>query len=114
MEQSPRYLSTPDWEYPLGGGYYPEDLATFNQNLRFDRPSAAKRFIGSIFAEPPSAETIDEMYAETTKTPTTVAINSMTSMAYADLRPELEKVTVPALLLYGERSRLFHGDLGEW
>jgi non-heme chloroperoxidase len=23
-------------------------------------------------------------------------------------------VTVPALLLYGERSRLFHGDLGEW
>ena len=114
VEQSPRYLSAPGWEYPLGGRYYPEDLATFNQNLRFDRPRAAKRFIRSMFAEPPPAETIDEMYAETTKTPTAVAINSMTSMTYADLRPELEKVTMPALLLYGERSRLFPGGLGEW
>ena len=69
VEQSPRYLSAPDWEYPLGGGYYPENLATFNHNLRFDRPSAAKRVIGSMFAEPPPAENIDEMYAETTKTP---------------------------------------------
>ncbi len=114
VEQSPRYLSAPDWEYPLGGGYSPEDLATFNQNLLFDRPSAAKRFIGSMFAEPPPAETIDEMYAETTKTPTVVAIKSMTSMTYADLRPELEKVSMPTLLLYGEQSRLCPGGLGEW
>jgi non-heme chloroperoxidase len=114
VDQSPRYLSASDWEYPLGGGYYPEDLATFNQNLRFDRSGTAKGFIRSMFAEPPSAGTIDEMYAETTKTPTAVAIKSMVSMTYADLRPELEKVTVPALLLYGEQSRLFPGDLGEW
>ncbi len=114
VEQSPRYLSAPDWEYPLAGGYSPEDLAAFNQNLLFDRPSAAKRFIQSIFAEAPPAETIDEMYAETTKTPTAVAIASMTDMTYTDLRPALEKVTVPALLLYGEQSKLFPGDLGGW
>jgi pimeloyl-ACP methyl ester carboxylesterase len=65
VDQSPRYLSASDWEYPLGGGYYPEDLATFNQNLRFDRSGTAKGFIRSMFAEPPSAGTIDEMYAET-------------------------------------------------
>ncbi|MBV9453024.1 MAG: alpha/beta hydrolase [Rubrobacter sp.] len=114
VEQSPRCLSASDWEYPLGGGYYPEDLATFNQNLRFDHSGAAKGFIRSMFAEPPSAETIGEMYAESTKTLTAVAINSMTSMTYAVLRPELVKVTVPTLLLYGERSRLFPGDLGKW
>lgn len=114
VEQSPRYLSAPGWEYSLAGDYPPEALAAFNQNLLFDRPGAVKRFIRSIFSEAPPSGTIDEMYAETTKTPTTVAINSMTSMTYADLRPELEKVTMPALLLYGERSRLFPGDLGEW
>jgi non-heme chloroperoxidase len=52
------------------------------------------------------------MYAETTKTLTSVAITSMTDMTYADLRPALEKVTVPTLLLYGEQSKLFPGDLG--
>jgi non-heme chloroperoxidase len=114
VEQSPRYLSAPGWRYPLGGDYSPEALATFNQNLRFDRSGTAKRFIRSIFAEAPPEETIDEMYAETTKTPTAVAIASMTDMTYADLRPALEEVTVPALLLYGEQSKLFPGDLGGW
>src|SRR5215212_593458 len=114
MEQSPRYLPAPDWEHPLAGGYSPEALATFNQNLRFDRSAAAKGFIRSIFSEAPPQETIDEMYAETTKTPTSAAIAAMTDMTYADLRPALEKVTVPALLLYGEQSKLFPGDLGSW
>ncbi len=114
VEQSPRYLSASGWEHALGGDYSPEDLATFNQNLRFDRSGTAKGFLQSIFAEPPRSETIDEMYAETMKTPTEVAVASMTDMTYADLRPALEKVTVPALLLYGEQSKLFPGDLGGW
>jgi pimeloyl-ACP methyl ester carboxylesterase len=67
-----------------------------------------------MFSEAPPAETIDEMYAETTKTPTGVAVASMTDMTYADLRPALEKVTMPTLLLYGEQSKLFPGDLGSW
>ena len=114
VEQSPRYLSAPDWEHPLGGDYSPEDLATFSQNLRFDRSAAARRFIQSIFAEPPPTDVIDEMYAETAKTPTGVAVASMTEMTYADLRPALKEVTVPALLLYGEQSKLFPEDLGGW
>jgi pimeloyl-ACP methyl ester carboxylesterase len=114
VEQSPRYLSAPEWEYPLAGGYSPEALAAFNQNLRFDRSGAAKRFIRSMFSEALSADTIDEMYAETTKTPTSVAVATMTDMTYADLRPALEKVTVPTLLLYGAQSKLFPEDLGGW
>src|SRR5215212_9104606 len=69
VEQSPRYLSAPGWEYPLAGDYSPEALAAFNQNLLFDRPGVVKRFIRSIFSEAPAADAIDEMYAETTKTP---------------------------------------------
>ena len=114
VEQSPRYLSAPDWEYPLAGDYSPEALAAFNQDLRFDRPGAAKRFIRSMFSEAPPADAIDEMYAETTKTPTSVAVATMTDMTYADLRPALEKVTVPTLLLYGAQSKLFPEDLGSW
>lgn len=114
VEQSPRYLSAPDWEYPLAGDYSPVDLATFNQNMRFDRPGTAKRFIRSMFSEAPSAETIDEMYAETAKTPTSVAVASMTDMTYADLRAALGEVTVPTLLLYGAQSKLFPEELGGW
>lgn len=114
VEQSPRYLSGSDWEHPLAGDYSPEALATFTQNLRYDRPGAAKRFIRSMFAEAPPGDTIDEMYAETMKTPTSVAIAFMIDMTYADLRPALEKVTVPTLLLYGAQSKLFPGDLGSW
>jgi non-heme chloroperoxidase len=114
VEQSPRYMSAADWPYPLAGDYTPEALATFNQNLRFDRPATVKRFIRSIFAEAPPDETTDNMYAETTKTPTSVAIASMTDMGYADLRPVLTEVSVPTLLLYGEQSKLFPEGLGEY
>lgn len=114
VDQSPRFLDGPDWDFPLTGGYSPVDLAVFAQALRHARPSVVKPFIAACFAEEPSQDTVDAIYAETTQTPTEAALSVWMDMAYADLRPVLPEVTVPALLIYGEQSKIFPGDLAGW
>ena len=114
MEQSPKFFSDEDWPYPLLGDFSPQALTVFVQDVRYDRPGAIKPFLRACFLEPPSAETIDEMYAETTKTPTDAALSVWMDMSYIDLRPAHSQVTVPALLIYGEHSAVWPGDLGSW
>lgn len=114
VDQSPRFLDEPGWEFPLMGGFSPADLAVFAQTLRYARPNVIKPFIESCFADPPSQEIIDAAYAETTQTPTQAALDIWMDMAYADLRPVLPEVSVPALLMCGERSKVFPGDLAGW
>ncbi|SFQ59545.1 Pimeloyl-ACP methyl ester carboxylesterase [Amycolatopsis arida] len=114
VDQSPCFLDRPGWDFPLLGGYSTTDLALFAQGLRHARPSVIKPFIEACFAEPPSADVVDAIYAETTQTPTDTALAIWMDMAHADLRPVLPDVTVPALLVYGERSKVFPGDLAGW
>jgi non-heme chloroperoxidase len=35
-------------------------------------------------------------------------------MTYSDLRPILQTIDVPVLLLYGEQSKIFPTDVGAW
>lgn len=114
VDQSPRFLDGPDWEFPLTGGYSRVDLAVFAQSVRHARPSVIKPFIAACFADEPSADVVDAIYAETTQTPTDAALSVWMDMANADLRPVLADVTVPTLLIYGERSKIFPGDLAGW
>lgn len=114
VDQSPRFLDGDGWDFPLFGGYSKTDIAVFVQDLEHARPAVVKPFIASCFATPQAAETIDAAYAETTKTPTSAAVDIWLDMAYADLRPVLSQVTVPALLAYGERSAVFPGNVAGW
>lgn len=114
VDQSPRFLDGEGWKFPLHGGYSPSDLAVFVQGLERARPSVIKPFIASCFADTPSDEVVDAIYAETTKTSTGAAKAVWYDMAYADLRPVLPEVRVPALLTYGVRSKIFPGPLDEW
>lgn len=114
VDQSPRFLDEPGWDFPLQGGYSLTDLAVFTQTVRYARPTVIKPFIEACFAAPPPADAVDAAYAETTKTPTDAALAIWWDMAYADLRPVLADVTVPALLVYGEQSKIFPGDLAGW
>jgi non-heme chloroperoxidase len=114
VDQSPKFFSTEDWPYSLLGDFSPQALGVFAQDMRHDRRGAAKSFIAACFAEIPSAETIDEMYAESTKTPTGAALSVFMDMSYEDLRPAHSRVTVPSLLIYGAHSAIFPGDLGAW
>jgi non-heme chloroperoxidase len=114
VDQSPRFLDADGWEFPLLGGYSPVDLAVFAQGFRHDRPSVVKPFIAACFADTPADDVVDAAYAQTTKTPTDAALALWMNMAHADLRPVLPRVRVPVLLIYGERSRVFPGDLAGW
>ncbi|NUU25199.1 MAG: alpha/beta hydrolase [Streptomycetaceae bacterium] len=114
VDQSPRFLDGPDWNFPLMGGYSRLDLAEFTQTVRHARPLAIKPFIEACFAKTPPAESVDAAYAQTTQTPTEAALDVWWDMAYADFRPVLPQVTVPTLLVYGEQSKIFPGDLAGW
>lgn len=114
VDQSPRFLDGPDWEFPLTGGYSQVDLAVFAQSVRHGRPAVIKPFIAACFASEPSADVVDAIYAETTQTHTDTALSVWMDMANADLRPVLADVTVPTLLIYGEQSKIFPGDLAGW
>jgi non-heme chloroperoxidase len=114
VDQSPRFLNADGWDFPILGGYTTSDIAVFTQDLEHARPSVIKPFIAACFAETPSDEVIDAVYAETTKTPTSVARTIWYDLAYADLRPVLADVRVPALLVYGAQSKIFPGPVDEW
>jgi len=114
VDQSPSFLTEEDWDYPLLGEFPGTAAAELAQNLRYNRASAAKPFIELMFADPPDSDTIDEMYAETMKTPTNVTVDAFLDMTYDDLRPVLSTIDVPVLLLYGAQSAIFPGDLGDW
>jgi non-heme chloroperoxidase len=114
VDQSPRFLNADGWDFPLLGNYTPSDIALLTQGLQHARPSVMKPFIAACFAESPSAEVIDGVYAETMKTPTSAARAIWFNMAYADLRPLLADVRVPSLLVYGAQSKIFPGPVDEW
>jgi non-heme chloroperoxidase len=114
VNQSPRFLNAPGWDFPLLGNYSTNDVAVFAHCLEYARPSVIKPFIDACFAESPGQDVIDSVYAETTKTPTSVARAIWCNMAHADLRPVLPKLTMPVLLTYGAHSKIFPGPLDEW
>lgn len=114
VDQSPKLQYDDDWPHGSPGKFSGIDGIDIATNLTYNRPSIAKSFIESMFNEPPAADTIDEMYAETTKTPTSVAIEIFLDVVYADFRPVLSTIDVPVLLLYGERNDIFPTDVGGW
>lgn len=114
VDQSPRFMDGPGWDFPLMGGYSSPDLAAFAQTVRYARPLAIKPFIEACFAKTPDPAAVDAAYAETTQMPTEAALNVWMDMAHADFRPVLPHVTVPTLLVYGAQSKVFPGDLAGW
>lgn len=114
IDQSPLLLSEDDWEHAVFGGFTSEALDEVVETLESDRSAFAKQFISDMFAEPPTEDTIDEMYAETMKTPTSVATAMVSDLATTDLRNVISEIPVPTLLLYGEQSKVYPSAVGEW
>lgn len=114
VDQSPKFHNDEEWSHGLLGEFSGDAATELATNLEYNRASAAKPFIEAMFTEPPDGETVDEMYAETTKTPTDVTTEIFLDMTYSDLRPVLDTIDVPVLLLYGEQSKIFPTDVGAW
>lgn len=114
VDQSPKFHNDEEWSHGLLGDFSGEAANELATNLEYNRASAAKPFIEAMFTEPPDSDTVDEMYAETMKTPTNVTTDIFLDMTYSDLRPILGTIDVPVLLLYGEQSKIFPTDIGTW
>lgn len=114
VDQSPLLLSEEDWEHPVFGEFTRDALEEVVETIRSGRPDFAKQFISDMFADPPSQETIDEMYAETMRTPTSVATAMLRDLVDSDFRDVVPEITVPTLLLYGEQSAIYPSNVGEW
>jgi len=114
VDQSPKFHNDDEWSHGLLGEFSGKAATELATNLEYNRPSAAKPFIEAMFTEPPAADTVDEMYAQTMKTPTSVTTEIFLDMTYSDLRPVLGTIDVPVLLLYGAQSKIFPTDVGAW
>jgi len=114
VDQSPNFHTDGGWEHGLMGEFSGEAATELATNFEYNRPSAAKPFIQAMFADEIADALVDEMYAETTKTPTSVTVDIFLDMTYSDLRPVASEVDVPALLIYGEQSDIFPTDVGAW
>jgi pimeloyl-ACP methyl ester carboxylesterase len=115
VDMSPYWYSGEGWEYPLFGEFPRAGVAEFVEALRTDRSGVLKaQGLPAYFVEQPPEETVDEMYAEMMKTPTSTAVTMFEEMVAADFRETVGAVDVPTLLLYGGQSAIFPGPLGEW
>ncbi|MFC7205332.1 alpha/beta fold hydrolase [Haloferax namakaokahaiae] len=115
IDQTPRFYSEEGWDYPLFGDFTPDGLAELVGGLETDRETIVKDVVvGAFFVERPPEETVDRIYAEMMKTPTSVAVTTIKELASADFRDSLARIDVPTLLMYGSHSGVFPGPLGEW
>jgi len=114
VDQSPYFYSEDGWECPAFGEFSPEALTGIVAALQADRAALVKgELFPAFFVETPSAETVDEMYAETMKTPTSVAVAMLKELCRHDFRELVSEITLPTLLMYGDKSAVFPGA-GEW
>jgi pimeloyl-ACP methyl ester carboxylesterase len=115
VDQSPYWHMDDGWEYPLFGEFSAEAAKGVVEALQTDRAGFVKeQAIPAFFVEQRSEAKVDEIFAETMKTPTPVAVAMFEEMAAADFRDVVSEVDVPTLLLYGGQSAIFPGDIGAW
>jgi non-heme chloroperoxidase len=114
VDQSPSVLSADDWEHAVFGGFTLEALEGLVDTIQSDHPGFAKEIIPTMFATPPAADSLDEMFAVTMMTPTSVATAIVSDFFESDLRDVVHEIDVPTLLLYGEQSMIYPSAVGSW
>lgn len=114
VDQSPSVLSADDWEHAVFGGFTHEALEGLVATIQSDHPAFAREIIPTMFATPPATDSLDEMFAATMMTPTSVATAIVSDLVKSDLRDVVPEIDVPTLLLYGEQSMIYPSDVGSW
>lgn len=85
------------WTKPDPGGY--EGRATFLHNVQANRVRFTEQFVQSMYRKPQTKEYLSKIIADSLKTPTDAAVAMLAEMyLWNDLRPELQKVSVPLLI----------------
>ncbi|RLC12220.1 MAG: hypothetical protein DRI57_17945 [Deltaproteobacteria bacterium] len=80
----------------------PEAAEQLVEALQSDFNAGARSFVEMMFSEPDSDALKNEIHAITQQTTAPIALESVGNAGSADLRPMLDQVQVPTLILHGE------------
>ena len=114
VDHSPCFFATRDWRLGLFGDLTPARFDGILHDLRHDRVAATRALLAeTMFATPLAEEELAWMCAELLKTPTEVAVEMLSQVAYSDLRPLLPELRLPVLVVNGGRSAV-PVEVGGW
>ncbi len=110
VASAPRFSRADDWP----AGMEPDTLADFGNRLAEDHAGILQRFLAlQTFGEPDARSTLRTLRAalDAAPAPDPAALAAgLRILQAADLRDAWQAVTVPVLLIGGERDRLVHPD----
>lgn len=99
VDSTPLLVAPPDvFEYATP----PEVAEQLAGALQADFSTGARGFVDMMFPEPDCEALKDEIHAITQQTTAPIALESIGNAGSVDLRPMLDQVTVPTLILHGE------------
>ena len=93
----PKYLATEDFPH----GHAESDLAEWLRQERDERPAFRRFCMSSMPAEPYDELFTDWLWAQSMRTPSWAAAPMLEAFARADLRADLDRIEVPALVVHG-------------
>jgi len=95
---SPKFIATDDFPY----GIPQKDLNMYFAVMNESYSGGMRAFMKLLFTEPGTEYLREWGFKMSQKTTKEIALNSITNLFKADLRPLLEEINIPTLILHGE------------
>jgi len=102
VDGTPLFVATDDFPY----GVPPEAAAQLVQVLQDDFSAGAHHFVEMMFPEPDAEVLKKWIFDMTQKSPQKSALNCLASAGNRDLRPLLDKISIPALVVCGSEDQV--------
>jgi len=116
IDMSPRISNDSTWRLGLSDGRRPLATIKAAEAMREDWPAMVRRFVPRIFAaenEQRLAPLIARMIEEASRLDADVMASLWESMAVQDFRAVIRHISVPMLVMHGEKSRLYPAATSE-
>ncbi len=110
VDSTPLLIAPPDiFEHSIP----PETADQLAGALQSDFSAGARGFVEMMFPEPNIEALKDEIHAITQQTTAPIALESVGNAGSADLRPMLDQVKIPTLILHGENDAVCSPKAGQ-
>jgi pimeloyl-ACP methyl ester carboxylesterase len=117
IDMTPKLCTDPEWKLGLYGGYDPTAVLNDLHVMADDWETMVKAFVPALFSKevyPEAREDLEWAYRTAMKNTPHVVINMWLAMAVKDYRSELKKITVPTLITYGGKSKLYAPEVADY
>jgi non-heme chloroperoxidase len=114
VDQSPRQYYSPDWKLGQAACYDAEALAALCTRLEHDVEGVASGTVHGCLTKAPSAEELSFFTREILRCPAPVQAAIMTDHTNLDWRDLVPRISVPAMVLVGRKSRIFPWEGSAW